>query len=398
MKRNIYTTGKFANLANTTIRTIRYYDSICLLKPSFVADNGYRYYTDEDLLKLQRIISLKSLGFSLEEIYPLTLNNDKDSLVESLDLQLNLVKKKIQSLENLRETLVTTKKLLKNNEIDWNRIVELLQLSKYDEEILEQYRNSNNLSIRVNLHERYSFNKVGWFNWMFSQIDFSHSNRILEVGCGDGKLWKDRPLDLRNREVFLSDSSSGMIYDVRKSLGDDFSYMVFDCENIPFKKEYFDIVIANHVLFYLKDIYTGLSEINRVLGNHGKFYCSTYGKNHMKEITEIVREFDNRIVLSRNNLSDLFGLENGKEILTNYFQSVDLLMYDDYLIIDDSEALIAYIMSCHGNQNEILKNQLDQFKYYLDNKISKQGFIKITKEAGIFICKYPIHKGGNDVI
>lgn len=387
MNKNLFTTGKFANLANTTIRTIRYYDSIGLLKPSFVAENGYRYYTDEDLLKLQRIISLKNLGFSLEEIYPLTLKNDKDSLVESLDLQLNLVKKKIQSLENLRETLFTTKSLLKNNEIEWNKIIELLQLSKYDEEIIEQYRNSNNLSIRMNLHDRYSFNKIGWFNWLFSQIDFSHSNRILEIGCGDGKLWKDRSLDLRNREVFLSDSSSGMIQDVRKSLGDDFSYMVFDCENIPFKKEYFDIVIANHVIFYLKDIHNGLSEINRVLIGNGAFYCSTYGKNHMKEITNICKEFDKRIVLSRNNLSDLFGIENGKEVLSKYFGTVELAMYDDYLLVNDSEALIAYIMSCHGNQKEILKNQLDKFKNFLDNKINETGFIKITKEAGLFICK-----------
>lgn len=382
-----YSTGKFANLANTTIRTIRYYDSIGLLKPSFVADNGYRYYTDADLLKLQRIISLKNLGFSLEEIYPLTLKNDKDSLVESLDLQLSLVKKKIQSLLNLKDTLTTTKSLLKNNEIEWNRIIELLQLSKYEEEIIEQYRNSNNLNIRMNLHERYSFNKTGWFNWLFSQIDFSHSNRILEIGCGDGKLWKDRPLDLRNREVFLSDSSSGMIQDVRKSLGDDFSYMVFDCENIPFKKEYFDIVIANHVLFYLKDVQNGLSEISRVIVENGKLYCSTYGKNHMKEITEIVQEFDKRIVLSRNNLSDLFGIENGKEVLSKYFGTVELVMYDDYLLVNDSEALIAYIMSCHGNQKEILKNQLDKFKAFIDDKIKKQGFIKITKEAGLFICR-----------
>lgn len=385
--KEIYTTGKFAKKANVTERTIRYYDKIGLLKPSFVMENGYRCYSDEDLLKLQRIISLKNLGFSLEEIYPLTLKNDKDSLVESLDLQLDLVKKKIQSLENLRETLFTTKSLLKNNEIEWNRIVELLQLSKYDEEIIEQYRNSNNLSIRMNLHDRYSINKMGWFNWLFSHIDFTHSNRILEIGCGDGKLWKDRPIDLRNREVFLSDSSSGMIHDVRKSLGDDFSYMVFECENIPFKKGYFDIIIANHVLFYLKDIQVGLSEISRVLVNDGKFYCTSYGKNHMKEITEICQEFDNHILLSRNNLSDLFGLENGKEVLLNHFNSVDLIIYDDYLIIDDSEALIAYIMSCHGNQKEILKNQLDKFKEFLDDKINKQGFIKITKEAGLFICK-----------
>ena len=43
-------------------------------------------------------------------------------------------------------------------------------------------------------------------------------------------------------------------------------------------------------------------------------------------------------------------------------------------------------MSCHGNQNELLGPRLDEFKDYLDNMIKENGYIKITKEAGIFIC------------
>ena len=382
-----YSTGKFAKLANVTERTIRYYDKIGLLKPSFVMENGYRYYTDEDLLKLQRIISLKNLGFSLEEIYPMTLRDDKKSLEESLELQIELVDKKIHSLENLKETLKNTYKLIKDDHFEWDKIVTLLQLSKYDDEILEQYRTSKNLDVRIQLHEKYSHNKLGWFNWLYSQLDFSHANRILEIGCGDGKLWENKTLDFRNREVFLSDASSGMIEEVKKKLGDDFSFMVFECEQIPFKKNYFDIVIANHVLFYLKDLNLGLKEIERVLVDGGSFYCSTYGKNHMKEITELVKEFDSRIVLSRNCLYDQFGIENGKDILNSYFENVDLVMYDDYLEVDDSEPLIDYIMSCHGNQNEILKNQLHQFKLFLDQKIMEKGHIRITKQAGVFKCK-----------
>jgi len=276
---------------------------------------------------------------------------------------------------------------VREDHVEWDKIITLLQLSKYDEEIIEQYRTSKNLDVRIQLHEKYSHNKLGWFNWLYSQLDFSHANRILEIGCGDGKLWENKTLDFRNREVFLSDASSGMIEEVKKKLGDDFSFMIFDCEQIPFKKNYFDIVIANHVLFYLKDLNLGLKEVERVLVEDGSFYCSTYGKNHMKEITELVKEFDSRIVLSRNCLYDQFGIENGKDILNSYFKNVDLVMYDDYLEVDDSEPLIDYIMSCHGNQNEILKNQLHQFKLFLDQKIMEKGHIRITKQAGLFKCK-----------
>ena len=73
--RNYYKTGEFAKLANVTERTLRYYDKIGLLKPSSILSNGYRQYTDSDLLKLQKILSLKHLGFSIEEIFPIVLED-----------------------------------------------------------------------------------------------------------------------------------------------------------------------------------------------------------------------------------------------------------------------------------------------------------------------------------
>ncbi|MDD6956052.1 MAG: MerR family DNA-binding transcriptional regulator, partial [Solobacterium sp.] len=47
-----YKTGEFAKMANVSLRTIRYYDTVGLLKPSVVQDNGYRLYSDSDLVKL----------------------------------------------------------------------------------------------------------------------------------------------------------------------------------------------------------------------------------------------------------------------------------------------------------------------------------------------------------
>ena len=78
-----YSTGQFAKLANVTERTIRYYDKIGLLKPSFVMENGYRRYTQSDLLKLQKVLSLKYMGFSLDEIYPMISKeqNIKEKLI-----------------------------------------------------------------------------------------------------------------------------------------------------------------------------------------------------------------------------------------------------------------------------------------------------------------------------
>ena len=59
-----YTTGQFAKMAGVTLRTIRYYDKIGLLKPSHILDNGYRQYCNKDLITLQKILALKELGFT----------------------------------------------------------------------------------------------------------------------------------------------------------------------------------------------------------------------------------------------------------------------------------------------------------------------------------------------
>lgn len=379
---NYYKTGQFAKLANVSERTIRYYDKIGLLKPSFVMENGYRQYSDLDLLKLQKILSLKHLGFSIEEIFPMVMDNT--NLKESFDLQIDLIEDKISHLQSLKDAL---KRASQTPDLSWNMILSLVQLSNEETNIIEQYKNAKNLNDRISLHEKYSANKQGWFNWLFNQIDFSKVNRLLELGCGNGKLWQENKIDLRNREIFLSDISEGMVEEVRNKLGSDFNCIVADAEKIPFKDSYFDSIIANHVLFYLNDLNLGLKEIDRVLKSDGILYCSTYGKNHMKKITEIVQNFDSRINLSNHNLYDIFGLENGEDILSKYFSNIQRMDYQDSLAITESKPLIDYIMSCHGNQNEILGPRLNEFKEYIEELLENNGKIVVTKEAGLFVCR-----------
>ena len=61
--------GDFSKLAKVTIKALRYYEKECLLIPKHVdAYTGYRYYETNQLLEISRIISLKQVGFSIDEI------------------------------------------------------------------------------------------------------------------------------------------------------------------------------------------------------------------------------------------------------------------------------------------------------------------------------------------
>ncbi|MGN0316178.1 MAG: methyltransferase domain-containing protein [Fusicatenibacter sp.] len=388
-----YTTGEFARMAHVTIRTIRYYDKKGLLKPSFVNESGYRMYSDEDFLKLQKILSLKYLGFSLEEIGNMTIHDTSADILKSLNMQIGLIRKKMENLEQMEKALVTTTQVLKEtNQIDWNEILNLIHLTDMEKLLVEQYKNGENLNIRISLHEQYSQNKQGWFPWLYQQIDFSGSPRILEVGCGNGQLWMGaKKEDLSGCEIHLTDLSDGMILDARENLGkeqsEQFVFRTADCQDLPFTDGSYDRVIANHVLFYLQNLNKGLQEISRVLRKDGMFLCSTYGSSHMKEITELVQEFDPRINLSEVALYKIFGLDQGENLLAPYFSKVEKRIYEDRLHVDRPEPLLDYILSCHGNQNEYLQPRRQEFQEFLTEKIEKNGEISITKEAGVFLCR-----------
>lgn len=64
----MYTVKELCRLAGVTPRTLHYYDEIDLLKPSQVGDNGYRYYGEEAVLRLQQILLYRKMDVPLGEI------------------------------------------------------------------------------------------------------------------------------------------------------------------------------------------------------------------------------------------------------------------------------------------------------------------------------------------
>ena len=95
----MFTIGAFSKLAKTNIRTLRFYDEIDLFKPSRVEDNGYRYYSMEDFNKLARILELRELGLSINEIKQVIGGKDlKTALQDRLKVIENEIK---HSKENL---------------------------------------------------------------------------------------------------------------------------------------------------------------------------------------------------------------------------------------------------------------------------------------------------------
>lgn len=388
-----YTSGQFAKKAHVSVRTIRFYDQQNILKPSKLDKNGSRFYTDNDFVKLQQILLFKYLGFSLEEIKSLTItDSDNSMLINSLKLQQKLVRDKIEQLELVSDAIEQTSCALKsNNSINWNGLLTLIHLTGMQNSLKTQYLNASNISARISLHQMYSTGRPGWFQWIYDNCRICRNMNILELGCGSGTFWTvnlDKlPPDIN---VTITDISEGMIRDAKRNITNsglaqyNFSYNTTDCCNIPYPDNSFDIVIANHVLFYCNPVTKAVNEIHRVLKSGGRLICSTYSSRHMQEINQLVSDFDSRIVLSADRLYTIFGLDNGCQLLNNDFKQIEKKIYKDSLIVDKAEPLIEYIMSCHGNQNQYLLDRYSSFKNFVSDRLSRP--MHITKEAGIFVC------------
>ena len=247
------------------------------------------------------------------------------------------------------------------------------------------YVKKNTLSTRINLHQKYSVNKYGWNNWVFDQYSISENNRIIEFGCGTGSIWKDNGNILPNCvEIILTDISPLMIEKAKENLSKNklFSYHLMDIQNVPFPDNSFDIVIANHMLYHVPDIQKALSEIKRILKNNGVFYATTVGMYHLMQLETIYRIFDNLCKFSYS--SDLsFILENGYNLLRNYFSDIDKRSYIDSLEVTDASDLMDYIAS----YNNIPKKIYQEIEKIINKEIELNGIMKISKNSGMFICK-----------
>ena len=184
-KDGYYSSGQFARMAGVTLRTIRYYDQHDILKPSLVSESGARFYTDTDFARLQQILLLKYLGFSLEDIREMTIEDpDSHFMLNALNVQLKLVQDRIEQMQLVEKTLKDTAQAIsEEHTVDWSRMLDLIHLTVMEKSLKNQYQNASNISSRINLHSLYSVNQEGWFPWVCQQCQIHEGMNILELGC-----------------------------------------------------------------------------------------------------------------------------------------------------------------------------------------------------------------------
>ncbi len=258
----------------------------------------------------------------------------------------------------------------------------------------DEYRDATKLDARIHLHAHYSSNGQGLYRWIFEQLPLTAGSRVLDIGCGSGKLWSENaeriPLGCL---ITLADLSSGIVVGAAGQFAAGapcFTFTVCDVQALAFAAHSFDLVIANHMLYHVPNRAQAFSEIRRVLRSGGSFYASTNSRHTMRVYDELIATVRGTASKQAGSGNDQmaaagFNMEHGAAELGQVFTGVQLRQYADALVIPEPAPLVAYAAA----SGHLAGAQLDALRQLVADQITAHGTLRIEKGVGLFMAQVP---------
>lgn len=389
-----YTAGELAKLCGVSSRTIRFYDEKKILTPCAYSEAGYRLYDEQSIQRLQKIVMLKFLNFSLEQIAEIMQTEDIDIRKSLREQELMLIEKK----ENILRTIDAVKRTEESSDKElWENMLRIIEITKDREDVVAQYATDENLRNRLTIHD-YSTAKQGFYDWLFEQNEFKNNMKILDIGCGNANLWKAFAHRLPNNlEIHLVDYSEGMLQSAQKNVEEilkqypekNLTFIIEkrDATNFSYPISGFDRIMANHMLYHLSresrlQLYP---KISKLLACGGRFSCSLIGREHMKELHDFIEEYYPSIGFPSMKFDIL--LETAKQELKDYFKVISIEEQQNDLLVPDEELVFNYIGSYSKAAKDIISKEKELLLERVCSKKNADGYMYIHKSTGNVVCE-----------
>lgn len=391
-----YTAGELAKKLGVSARTVRWYDEKNLLNPCEYTEAGYRIYDDESVKRLQRIIMLRFMDFSLEQICEMMQEKSLDIRTSLLEQEQLLMAKK----EHIEQVIDVVRKTIRSsNEELWDNMLKIIEITKEREDVILQYMRDDNLNKRISIHD-YSTAKEGFYSWMLKKLSLTAGMKILDIGCGNGAFWKNVAWELPERlEIHLTDYSDGMLESAKKTVDDiqkhhpekNFKFVLDkrDATNFSYPVKDFDRIMANHMLYHVNkasrfDLYR---KINRLLSETGRFSCSLIGKTHLLELHAFIQEYYPEIHIPSSSFD--IWLETAHEELRDFFTVIETEEQKNDLLVPDAELIFKYISSYSEQAGKLIGNDKKRFLEHVKARMNTDEYMYIHKSTGIVVCQKP---------
>lgn len=358
------TSGEIAKKAGVSQKAVRLYDEKGLLKPTDYSEGNYRLYDKAALQVLEKIVALKQIGFSLEEIYE-SLNGSGDADIEEiLQEQVRSMEAKKYQIEKIIQII---NGILARNEgkaLDWDIAAEIIQSI-----MMDQKKDENHFEAI-----KHSGDELDWYVRIYRTLQLKEQQKVLDLGCGFGKVW-------RNNQEEIPGGTKIYAYDLHGTWADDFEkYLEENKDSMPegvtfdlqfmdveeadtwkrIKEQKYDRIVAHYIADALKDTDTFLERCSSVLSEAGvlSWNCEQVSawSTFFKEI------LDKAGVPTGFIVDEIKEAEEAKASriaqLKLYFSKVEMVTLNSRWVYDSVEDMYGKLISRYpGKEKEFAKKE-----------------------------------------
>lgn len=182
-----YSINELSRLTMVSIRTLHHYHALGILKPNHRTEKGHRRYSEEDLFRLQQILTLKFMGFTLQEIKKILQQADFNIFDSLKLLEKNLLEQMthIQNVTKLINYLILQHEL--NLPIDWKTVIQIFSVLKFSYADKQTWHESYLTDIERQQYNCYSMTRMNEWKTLFEEVK---SNLTSDLANDDGELVK----------------------------------------------------------------------------------------------------------------------------------------------------------------------------------------------------------------
>ena len=384
------TSGEIAKKAGVSQKAVRLYDEKGLLKPSDYSEGNYRLYDKEALQVLEKIVALKQIGFSLEEIRDNLIKGEAGNVEEALRIQLKAMEEKRYQIDKVIDSIGRTLER-KGAKLDWDDVAEIVQNVSIDQKADEWHLDA------------LKHTSEDWHVTLYNAVNVKENEKVLDLGCGYGKIW-------RNNWNKIPAGTKVFGYDVHGSWADDFEKFIEDKKSelsrgAEFKIEFEDLtkesawkkikkekeyslILAHYLYFEVENIEDIVARASKVLSKDGVFSYNGYAVNWW------YRYFRNdfkAMGLDTSFMSE--GIKAQEEaqsaseaMLKKYFSKVEVMELTNLWHYNDSEEIVGKMLENFEENKKYILDNKKKIKEYYDAKIKKDGEVVCERISVFWNC------------
>lgn len=382
----MYTIGQLADLVGVSTKALRIYERKGMIQPVRNQVN-YRLYDEEAKIILQKIIMLKFLGFSLDQIKIFLENHENLSLEESFEIQKGLLEQKKSQLETVISCMDKAIWECRENKLNMNEVLEemnpIIKNRKADEMVWEL--------------TKYSPGASEWNRWVFEQAGLNPHDRVLDAGAGWGGLWRKNWDRLpENLSVTCVDKHNTWADNFAEYVQEQlemgrisegcFSFCFGDMEEMEFAEQY-DIIFFNHTAAFMKDGEKMLRTFDQCLASAGTLICTWGGLLLFDVLHEWLSEYGTGVEeLEKKSSRISVWMEQWEERLKEVFPLVQKLSYEVELFFEKPVDCYEFILKNCKELKSVLDKDQRKFFAFLQGKANRDSVIQMRRDTYLYRC------------